>query len=244
MAKMTKTEARELRSLVRSEYGVLKSEISSRRQQVTGNVRDELLALSKKDIAVATTKIERLETKAQDFKKAGDKSLEAVMKKIDKLNKDFEEQKEKHLAAVGKLQKQERNIREQLAEDAKVLIEDGKTLLKELDKDGVIVMRPQGSYHGDSNAGVLAIGTDRGEISVVVSKELETKDFKEKYAKAQQLIAKQAQDVQSALHREEQNMVRDLTLNTLESDQAVAFFHNMPTVSELIPSPDVKQLTA
>jgi len=244
MAKMTKTEARELRSLVRSEYGVLKSEISQRRTQVVNEVREELLSLSKKDVAVATTKIERLEAKAQDFKKDADKSLESVTKKIDKLTKAFEEEKEKYNIAVAKLRKQERNVREQLTEDASVLIEEGRTVLAGLDKDGVIVKNPHGAYYGDSKASVLDINTAKGEITLLVAKDLETKDFKERYAKAQQLISKQASDVQSHLHREEQDMVRELTLNTLESDQAVAFFHNMPDISELIPAPDIKQLTA
>src|SRR5688572_6052062 len=165
MAKMTKTEARELRSLVRSEYGVLKSEINQRRTQVTQEVRDELLALDKTRIAVATNKIERLETKAQKFKEACEKDLSVTQKKGDKLTKEFELVQEKYNAEMAKLHKKERGLREEFAEQAKELEEEGKQLRKELEDDGFIINNIRGSYYNDANAGLVKLNVAKGDIS-------------------------------------------------------------------------------
>lgn len=45
--------------------------------------------------------------------------------------------------------------------------------------------------------------------------------------------------VERELERTEQNMIRDLTLRTLGSDEAVEFFHSIPTAETLLPRPDV-----
>jgi hypothetical protein len=82
--------------------------------------------------------------------------------------------------------------------------------------------------YGDRWAGAHSVGWSRWTSEGV---------GKASYEGARTAIYRQSRLVERTLDRDEQNMIRDLTLTTLSSEEALAFFHDIPTVEDLLPAP-------
>jgi hypothetical protein len=170
MAEMTKGERAELRTAVRLQFKVLRSDVFQRRAEV----------------------------------------VESLVEEIDK---DYERDFENEQRTVSQV----RTIAENAAIEARKVIEANGLFLK--DGAGSIIQANLGSGFAE-----------RKRISVT--------------RKAERSVDSQVAKALAELDRQEATMLRQLTLDGIESDAARKFFDGIPTVSALVPMSRLAELEA
>ncbi len=164
---MTKTDRKELTSVVRSEFKILKEELRNREMQIASKIRDELEAESKEVVQIAIDRAAEIERKS--------KELEA----------------------------------------------EAAALVDEMRREG---LEPQG-YRGS----IIRIDFDN---------RWQAKDIDRRVQRELNNIKTQRGAAELQLARNEQDLVKGLSVGALETEEAKAFLAKIPSLDQLLPSPE------
>jgi len=172
---MTKTEAKEIRTLVKSEYAFLDQELGGQTNRIKSDIRTAM------------------EAEAEAALVGARKRTDALRKKGQKLATEAHE------------------------------------LLRQLQAEGFEL----GGYRSD-------------ELFTFEVKDsnLEVKTVKSRLKRANDIVDQQVHDARRGLKVNENEAVRNLTLNMCSSDEARGYIENIPQLSALVSMPDLKKLTA
>lgn len=164
---MTKTDRKELTSVVRSEFKILRNELRNREMQLASKIRAELEAEAK------------------------DATQEAI-------------------AAAAALE-----------ERADQLERDATALVREMREQG---LEPQG-YRGS----IIRIDFDN---------RWQAKDIDRRVQQQLNAIKTQRGAAELQLDRNEQDLVKELSVGALETEEAKTFLAKIPTLDQLLPAPE------
>ena len=173
--KMTKTEAKEIRTLVKSEYAFLDTELGGQVSRIKADIRQHMDAEAEAALVNARKRTDKIRAKAEKLKA------------------------------------------------------EAHELLRELQAEGF-------ELGGYGNPELFTFDVKDGNLKVgTVEKRMKS---------AFEAVDTQVHNARRTLKVNENEAVRKLTLNMCDSEEARSFIENIPSLTELVSMPDLKQLTA
>lgn len=173
--KMSKSEAKEIRSLVKSEYSFLDQELGGQVARIKADIRQQMDAEAEAALVNARKRTDKIRAKA------------------------------------------------------KKLADEAHELLRELQMEGFELSR-----YGRNDLFTFDVHDSDLKVATV-----------EKRMKAAfDAVDTQVHDARRGLKVNENEAVRKLTLNMCDTDEARSFIEQIPSLSELVSMPNLKQLTA
>lgn len=173
--KMTKTEAKEIRTLVKSEYAFLDAELGGQVSRIKADIRQQFDAEAEAALVNARKRTDKIRAKAEKLKA------------------------------------------------------EAHELLRDLQSEGFEL----GGYRSTD---LFTFEVSDGNLKVAT--------VESRMRAAFDVVDQQVHTARRTLKVNENDAVRKLTLNMCDTDEARSFIENIPSLTELVSMPDLKQLTA